>query len=156
MATDAMKVGGRVKFVGDPRWWTVRAGDERFTILTRQASFKPKGTVCYTIIDRDREVRGPCSLIGQGWDFQEDLEADAALLLASLRLHVAREAWADANRHTFTTDPETGWVTVHYPDYLDPDFMTGIVPTEVSYRNRVPIRVAAHVGARAQAIREGT
>lgn len=33
-------VGSRVKLTNDgPRWWDVRAADERFAILTRQAEF---------------------------------------------------------------------------------------------------------------------
>jgi hypothetical protein len=78
------EVGTELKFAGDRKWWRVRCSDERFTILTRQAEFKPKGIPLYTIIDRERGVRGPCNLIGQGWDeFMTD-EA-CAELLASLR-----------------------------------------------------------------------
>jgi len=65
------------------RWWTVRAGDERFTILTRQRDFHAKGKLIYTIIDRERDVRGPCNLIGQGYDVEEEGGCDR--LLADLR-----------------------------------------------------------------------
>lgn len=66
-----MVIGDRVKFSGDAKWWTVRATDgERFVILTRQADFKPKGHALYTIIDWHRGLRGPCDLIGGGWDEQ--------------------------------------------------------------------------------------
>lgn len=64
--------GQKVKFANDKKWWTVRATDaERFVVLTRQADFKPKGTSYYTIIDWDRDLRGPCNLIGQGWGVDE-------------------------------------------------------------------------------------
>lgn len=66
-----LEVGMRVKFDGDRKWWHVRATDgERFTILTRQADFQPKGTSFYTIIDEKRALRGPCNLIGQGWEIE--------------------------------------------------------------------------------------
>ena len=54
--------GGR-----EQNWWTVRAQDDRYVILTRQAPFRPAGEVEYTVIDWERGVRGPCNLIGQGW-----------------------------------------------------------------------------------------
>lgn len=67
------EVGDRARLLhgsaGDAaRWWTVEAVDERFIVLTRQADFKKKGVHLYTIIDWVRGVRGPCDLIGQGWD----------------------------------------------------------------------------------------
>lgn len=65
------------------RWWTVRAADERFTILTRQRDFHTKGELVYTIIDRQRDVRGPCNLIGQGYDVGAEGGCDR--LLADLR-----------------------------------------------------------------------
>lgn len=71
MKTKTMQTGTRVKLAHGSRtrnWWTVRASDERFVILNRQAPFAPKGDLEYTIIDWERGVRGPCNLIGQGWD----------------------------------------------------------------------------------------
>jgi len=61
-------------------------------ILTRQAPFKPKGEVLYTIVDQEQGLRGPCNLIEQGWDFNADtLGEDAGKLLAGLQLEVARD-----------------------------------------------------------------
>lgn len=51
-----------------PFWWTVQVVGSRYAIMTRQAPFRPKGEYTYTIIDMDRDVRGPCNLIGNGWD----------------------------------------------------------------------------------------
>lgn len=80
-----LETGNRVKFSGDKKWWDVRATDsERYVILTRQAEFRPKGQKYYTIIDWERDLRGPCNLIGQSWD--EFMNDDAcASLLAALR-----------------------------------------------------------------------
>lgn len=68
------------------RCWTVRAADERFTILTRRRDFHAKGELVYTIIDRERDVRGPCNLIGQGYVVEE--EGGCNRLLADLRAGV--------------------------------------------------------------------
>lgn len=79
-------VGDTVKFDGDNRWWTVRAADTRFVILTRQAPFQPKGESVYTIIDWERGLRGPCDRIGQGWDV--DKAGGCESLLSALNGHV--------------------------------------------------------------------
>lgn len=130
----------QMKFKGDRRWWTVRAADERFTILTRQREFHPRAEVVYTIIDRERGVRGPCNAIGQGWDFNVDtLDADAALLLEALNLDAKRAAWADAHPESRTriTEPYIG-SRIDYP----PELAEGHA-VEVSYRNNVPIQIEA-------------
>lgn len=74
-------VGSKVRLARDGRrWWDVRCADDRFAILTRQAEFKPKGEVYYTILDIEQGVRGPCDLIGQSWDKYMPDEACADLL----------------------------------------------------------------------------
>lgn len=94
----ALSVGQQVQFRyprSDRRsWWTVRAADERFVILTRQAPFKPRGKLLYTIIDWERDLRGPCNLLGQGWDFNTDPVSDAEGLLRALTARLESEAWA--------------------------------------------------------------
>ncbi|ASR85098.1 hypothetical protein I5G78_gp016 [Mycobacterium phage Unicorn] len=81
--TSIPPVGSRVKLTSDGRrWWDVRAADERFAILTRQAEFRPKGEVCYTILDVEQGVRGPCNLIGQSWHATMPDEECARLLEA--------------------------------------------------------------------------
>ncbi|WP_032376692.1 hypothetical protein [Rhodococcoides fascians] len=66
-------VGSKVTFTGEPRRpYTVRATSENYAVLTRQADFKPKGTYFYCIIDWRNAIRGPCNLIGQGWDTTTD------------------------------------------------------------------------------------
>jgi hypothetical protein len=125
LAVPALAVGARVRF-GEPyggarRWWAVRAGDERFTILTRQADFKPKGTLFYTIIDRERGVRGPCNLIGQGWDDVGTSEGCESLL-RSLQ-------WAEKVKEIVSREGS-------YEEGDDDP-----IPVEVSCRNNVPIDI---------------
>lgn len=123
LAAIDLAVGTRVKLLhGNDirRWWTVRACDDRFTILTRQADFESAGTSVYTIIDWKRGVRGPCNLIGQGWDVDEPNGCQE--LLAALQRHVAREQ-RFGNAEWLLTD-EDG------------------VTVEVSYRNNVRIGIA--------------
>ncbi len=72
----------------ESRWWTVRVSDERFSILTRQADFRPKGQMFYTIIDTVRGVRGPCDLMFPRWDMSRD--EDCAELLRALNAHASR------------------------------------------------------------------
>lgn len=129
----------QIKFEGDRRWWTVRAEDERFTILTRQREFHPADEVVYTIVDRERGVRGPCNLLGQGWDFNVDtLDADATLLLDALNLDAKREAWRLANPDAGTPIQNMRGRTIDYPPELDEG-----VAVEISHRNNVPIKIAA-------------
>lgn len=107
-----LRPGHRVKFTRDRKWWTVREADTRYVILTRQADFRPRGESFYTIIDWDRGIRGPCNLIGQGWEVDEP-DGCASLLRA-------------LNRTKYSTDPVTGdWE----------------IPVEISHRNNVPITI---------------
>jgi hypothetical protein len=81
-ATTTLNVGDRVRLAHDStrrRWWTVRAADGRYVVLTRQRDFRPKGELYYTIIDWERGVRGPCDLIGQGWDVESPGGCEALL-----------------------------------------------------------------------------
>lgn len=60
-------VGDRIKFARDRRLWDVRATTTNVIVLTRQADFKPKGVLFYTIVDVRAGVRGAVNTIGQGW-----------------------------------------------------------------------------------------
>ena len=125
--TPQLAIGDRVRFAypySEVRhWWTVRAGDERYTVLTRQADFKPKGTLFYTIIDRERGVRGPCDLLGQGWDVTAHGGCES--LLRSLQ-------WAEKVKEIVSREGS-------YEEGDDDP-----IPVEVSYRNNVPIDIAEH------------
>lgn len=116
-----LQPGDRVRFTipeSEARyWWDVRTGDDRFTILTRQAYFRPKGELAYTIIDRERGVRGPCNLIGQSWDLYMNDMACAELLTA-------------LRNGTRGIDVENFEPVGH-----------GAMRVEVSYRNNVPIEI---------------
>ncbi|QTF70593.1 hypothetical protein [Arthrobacter woluwensis] len=50
-------------------WWAVQVAGPRFVIMTKAQEFAPTGSdPYYTIVDFEKGVRGPCNLIGQGWD----------------------------------------------------------------------------------------
>lgn len=121
----ALVVGDRVRFTTPHNeahsWWTVRAGDERYTVLTRQRPFRPKGELLYTIIDRQRDVRGPCNLVGQGWDVETPGGCDE--LLRALQRHDELLERLDALPAGTPVPAED-------------------VTVEVSYRNNVPIEIA--------------
>lgn len=55
----------------DGTWWTVRAVNQRYVILTMPTK-KSKTYPLYTVIDWERMVRGPINLIGGGWDIRND------------------------------------------------------------------------------------
>lgn len=133
----------QVRFSDDRRWWTVRARDDRFTILTRSSVFGSPDDVVYTIVDAERAVRGPCNQVGQGWHFRRStLEDDARQLLTALNLHRRRAQWWEASKD----DPgSTDGSTIVYPEHLRPTDADGIptFPVEVSYHNNVPVHVEA-------------
>lgn len=117
---EQLTVGTRVRLGQSTRqkaWWTVQAGDGRFTVLTRPASRKDRGSE-YTIIDNVRALRGPCDLIGQGWDV--DAENGCEKLLRALNFHLEVAARLAAGEESVR--------------------MTE-VSTEVSYRNNVPVEI---------------
>ena len=134
----------RIKFEGDRCWWTIRAENDRYQILTRQADFKPKGEVFYTIVDREEGIRGPCNLIGQGWGFDaETLDADAKSLLEALELARRRAQWRDEHPPTGPAQDLghglKGWRTEYPPELANDD----VVEVEISHRNRIPVRIEA-------------
>lgn len=131
---EGLAVGDRVSFSRQNakrnQWWLVRAvGGERdrFVVLTQQAVGKPKGLLRYTIIDWDRGVRGPCNLIGQGWDFGvgDDYDVSAQKLIRALEAHVEVQKW-------LAEHPSS------YRDLDEPE-------VEVSYRNNVEIEIVGAV-----------
>ena len=122
-----------MKLLGDgPRWWDVRCADGRFAILTRQAEFKPKGEVCYTILDAQEGVRGPCNLIGQVWDKYMPDEA-CQDLLTELQIGAKVNAWNAGDRSL----SEAG---------IDQLLVERGSWVEISHRNRVPLDLG-EVGA---------
>jgi len=91
--------------------------DDRFTVLTRPASNKERGSE-YTIIDKDRGLRGPCDLIGQGWNVDADHGPERLLRALNFHLEVCARL-------------EVGEVSVPMTE----------ISTEVSHRNNVPIEI---------------
>lgn len=118
--TDNFHEGSRVRLGQGARpkaWWTVRAMDDRFTILTRPASSATSRSE-YTILDTVRDLRGPCDLIGQGWDV--DAEQGCEKLLRALNFQLEIRARLEAGEQSVPMT-ETA--------------------TEVSHRNNVPIEI---------------
>lgn len=61
----------RARFRGEKTFtWTVQVEGERYMILTKPAPFQPRGSLRYTIWDKQEGVRGATNVIGNGWDFQ--------------------------------------------------------------------------------------
>ncbi|MEO1658128.1 MAG: hypothetical protein AAFR65_10420 [Pseudomonadota bacterium] len=56
-----MIAGDKIKVDTDRCRYTVQAADERFIIATKP--FNARKTYLYTIIDRERSVRGACDMI---------------------------------------------------------------------------------------------
>ncbi|MGF0118766.1 hypothetical protein ACQFYA_20935 [Promicromonospora sp. Marseille-Q5078] len=94
----ALTSGDRVRFATPTReagrWWTVRAGDEHYSVLTRKRELWAASEIVYTIIDRRQGVRGQCNLTGPGWDVEVPGGCDA-LLRALQRTDEQREHVAD-------------------------------------------------------------
>ena len=64
----ALAVGQQVKLDGERQWWAVRGvAGEHVAVLTRQAPFRRRGALEYTVLDWRSGVRGPVNVIGQGW-----------------------------------------------------------------------------------------
>lgn len=92
--TPELTVGGRVKFPDDRRYWTVRAHSPNFTVLTRQAAFKPSGYLAYTVVDWRSKVRGPIDVIGHSYPVKLDDECLALLAeLEAEKWGVSQRAW---------------------------------------------------------------
>lgn len=74
MIENNLKVGQKVKFDYEKRFnWTVRAVRKQFAILTSNQF----GKGFYTIIDFDRQVRGPDDHHGIG--YEDDAQIDNAM-----------------------------------------------------------------------------
>lgn len=73
-------VGSRVYFEGERMPYTVQARDERFIICTKP--FAARRTVIYSIIDLERDVRGPDNMVfGGGYETRDDCEHRLAELM---------------------------------------------------------------------------
>lgn len=83
-ATAPLEIGSTTTFVGDRFAWTVRAVQGQWAIVTRQAQFRAKGTMLYSIIDTKAGVRGPCNRVGQGWGDGSYDDAQVASMMSEL------------------------------------------------------------------------
>lgn len=72
-----VRVGGTVKFADDNHVYTVRVLSGRFAICTRPL---PKaGHVMYTIIDTEREIRGPNDYVFNPYDYSLETQCEMSL-----------------------------------------------------------------------------
>lgn len=67
-------VGARVRLDWQRRLWDVIAVTDHFAILSRQAAFKKKGELFYTIIDWRNGVYGPANTLGQAYPIDDSVE----------------------------------------------------------------------------------
>ncbi|OKH71780.1 hypothetical protein EB73_09875 [Mycobacterium sp. SWH-M3] len=95
MPAAAMAVGQRVRLGRERQWWSVRgvAGEE-VVVLTRQAPFRRRGALEYTVLDWRSGVRGPVNVIGQGWGVDTDEQCqELAELVRGERWLVSMRNW---------------------------------------------------------------
>lgn len=98
-----LKPGDKVRTRKDGKaWWTVQVSGSRYAIMTRQAPFQPTGTYLYTIIDAQEGVRGPCNLIGNGWDVSAYITPQAGW--RSLHIQLLAGHIAISHRQLVTLD----------------------------------------------------
>lgn len=95
MTPVAMAVGQRVKLGDERQWWTVRGvAGEQVVVLTRQAPFRRRGALEYTVLDWRSGVRGPVNVIGQGWGVDTDEQCqELAELVRDERWLVSVRNW---------------------------------------------------------------
>lgn len=94
-----LAVGDIIRFAEESRYrWTVRAVVDGVTVVTRQAQFKPKGTLLYSVIHWTAGVRGPVNVIGQGWEVDTDEKCqELADLVAAGEWEVSQRNWLRIN-----------------------------------------------------------
>lgn len=95
--------------------WTVQATNDFFTVLTTPDT-TGRSEYAYTVIDWEQGIRGPCNLIGQGWNIHTDtIREDCESLLAA-----------------FCYDPTND------PEYANPGWFPPL-SVEISHRNNVDL-----------------
>lgn len=136
-----MSVEDRVRFDGDRYWWTVAAVSAHFVALVRQAAFRPKGNIVYTVVDWRHGVRGPCNLLGQGYDidgadpasacermlagFEYDPDRDPAQVAArEAALAAGRDSWSAPRRENLSVS-QRNWVRIEVVEHLPAGALTG-------------------------------
>jgi hypothetical protein len=68
-----LRVGSKIKFIGEVQRYTVQASNERYAVCTKPMNALK--TTIYTIIDFERAVRGLENLIfGMGFETQKECE----------------------------------------------------------------------------------
>lgn len=97
MTPVVMEVGQRTRLDGERQWWTVRAAaGQDIVVLTRQAPFRQRGALEYTVLDWRSGVRGPVNVIGQGWRL-ESVDSDAQCQELADAVHAGQ--WSVSQRN---------------------------------------------------------
>ena len=66
-----IKTGDKIKFESEKRPYLVRAADDRFAVCTKP--FNLRHTTLYTIVDLEKDIRGPDNTVfGEGYETDED------------------------------------------------------------------------------------
>lgn len=104
--------------------WTVRSRDARFLVFSRPSDLDAS-TEIYTIADLVAAVRGPCNLIGGGWNMNDPEWADNLLRALNYDLQVTEQLHATNSAVSLTQ------IRVH-----------------VSERNNVPLALARRENSR--------
>jgi hypothetical protein len=127
MMTEALKVGDRVRLAEFKQAFTVRAATTggRFVILTKP--FAAQGTVIYTVIDFEQNIRGRDNYYGMGYETDEDI-ADALEAFQATEDGLPEQMARDAE-----AQGDTSWPS--------------IIAAEVSHRHRVPLDIVSVIGA---------
>lgn len=118
-------VGARVFFAEEKAPYRVRARSVRYLVCTKP--FNPKRTVLYTIVDLVENVRGPENLV-----FGMGAESDADCVAMVKRLHGISEPLTAKALAEVKTMPR------NLRKACQPRFEA---PTEVSHRNRIPVKI---------------
>ena len=134
-----LKLGDKLRMTGyDSRFnWIVKAVSENFAVVTRQAEFEKKGTLCYSVIDWRNGVRGPCNAIGQGFGDGTYSQEQCELMLTGFEYKVEE----DPNYLAAMAAGEKSWPSPAYH-------------FEVSHRNQVRLGIISVNGVSTNTNRE--
>lgn len=77
MTPSNLKVGDKMYFAKEKKPYIIKAINERFAICTKP--FNLKKTVFYTIVDFERDIRGPHNLVFNIYDFTVQSDIDECL-----------------------------------------------------------------------------
>ncbi|HEX8607204.1 MAG TPA: hypothetical protein VF679_01045 [Pedobacter sp.] len=116
---EQIKIGSKIYFEGEKYGYRVEAFSENFILCWKP--FNARQTYLYSIIDLERDVRGPDNLIFGSFEPYNTQEGAAANLAALERGFKSRQQGIDDQ--TSPADDENNWTI------------------EVSYRRNAPLKI---------------